>query len=167
MHNKLTNNLLHLKDIKVNKVEHSDSKVKIFISTKASTHTCPCCNELTSRIHDYRNQIIRDLLIQEKYTLIILKKRRYLCKCGKRFYGKYDFLPKYHRMTNRLYLSICNKLTETVSMKYVANSYGISASTVARIFDHVSYPSMQRMPEVLSIDEFKGNAEVDKRSCIL
>jgi len=167
VHNKFTNNLLNLKGIKVNKVEHSDSKVKIHLSTKASTHTCPCCGEPTSTTHDYRNQSIRDLMIQEKETLLILKKRRYICKCGNKFYENYEFLPKYHRMTNRLYLNICSKLCDTVSMKYVANSYRISPTTVARIFDHVNYPKLSKMPEVLSIDEFKGNAETGKFQCIL
>ena len=44
MHNKFTNNLLNLKGIKVKKVEHSDSWVKIFITTNPSEHICPACS---------------------------------------------------------------------------------------------------------------------------
>jgi transposase len=156
-----------LKGIKVNKVEHTDSKVKIFISTRSSQHTCPCCGELTSRIHDYRNQTIRDLMIQEKQTILILKKRRYLCSCGKKFYENYDFLPKYHRMTNRFYMHICNKMRKSIPMATVAEELGISPTTVTRIFDHIQYPALVQLPEVLSIDEFRGNAETGKYQCIL
>lgn len=167
MHNKFTNNLLNLKGVKVKKVEHSDSWVKIFIITNPSEHICPACSKTTLRTHDYRSQIIRDLMIQEKKTFIVLKKRRYLCECGKKFYEKYDFLPKYHRMTNRMYMSICNKLRDTVSMKYIAECFDVSPTTVSRIFDFVNYAAPQSLPEVLSIDEFKGNAETGKYQCIL
>ena len=42
-------------------------------------------------------------------------------------------------------------------MTGVAKQFNISTSTVMRYFDLVSYPSIKEAPEVMAIDEFKGN----------
>lgn len=167
MHNNSINKLLNLKEVQVKNITHSDSSVTIYISSKAKPHLCPSCNLLTSRVHDYRNQAIKDLPIMMKKTFIVLKKRRYSCKCGKRFYESYDFLPKYHRMTNRFVAYICRALEDTVSAKHVAKQLNISSHTVFRVFNHINYPKLSSLPEVLSIDEFRGNAETAKYQCIL
>ncbi len=94
--------LLDLKGVKVTKISHEDSFVKIYITTDPKEHTCPACGAKLKKIHDYREQTIKDLPFQFKHTYLVLRKRRYACSCGKRFYESYDFLPRYHRMTNRL-----------------------------------------------------------------
>ncbi len=158
--------LLNLKGVKINKISHEDSFVKIYISTDPHEHTCPKCGSKTSRVHDYREQIIKDLPFQFKHTYLVLRKRRYVCSCGKRFYESYDFLPRYHRITNRLAQFVCNELTKLTSLTSVASAANISVSTVIRIFNHINY-STPSLPEVLCIDEFKGNAETGKYQCIL
>ena len=167
MHSNSTANLLNLKGVSVNKISHSYESIKIFISTKPRKTKCPICGCETSKVHDYRNQIIRDLPMSGKNVYLVLRKRRYVCNCGKRFYEKYDFLPRYYRMTNRLTAYICNELTESVSLSYVAKKSNVSLSTVIRVFDEVQYPKLNKLPEVISIDEFKGNAETGKYQCIL
>jgi len=122
---------------------------------------------MTSRVHDYRNQTIKDLPIMGKHTVLILRKRRYVCSCGKKFYEHYDFLPHYKRMTNRLAAFICNKLTACIPITMVADEVNLSPATVTRVFDHVNYPRASKMPKVLSIDEFKGNTEYGKYQCTL
>lgn len=160
------NNLLNLKGVKIKNVVQADSYVSIYLETKPVVQVCPACNKQTSRIHDYRMQKVKDLPLQLKNTYLFLHKRRYMCKCGKKFYEKYDFLPKYSRMTNRLAFQICNLLSETISMKNVSKFCNVSTSTVSRIFDNVSY-SRSKLPEVLCIDEFKGNAGHIKYQCTL
>ena len=86
MHNYCINKLLNLKEVKVKNIIHADSYVKIFIQTDAREHKCPDCGSLTKRIHDYRTQTIKDLPFQEKDCYLVLKKRRYRCSCGKRFF---------------------------------------------------------------------------------
>lgn len=103
---------------------------------------------MTKRVHDYRIQHIRDLKIQEKETILQLKKRRYHCKYGKRFYEKYNFLPKYHRMTNRLYMHICHKMMKNIPVTTIAEELNMSDTTVTRVFDHVKYPTLSELPEV-------------------
>ena len=93
MHSYCTKNLLDLKDVYIKKVIHADDYVKIFIETDASLQTCPSCGNQTKRIHDYRFQEIKDLPFQLKHTYLVLKKRRYVCQCGKRFMEKANLIP--------------------------------------------------------------------------
>jgi transposase len=136
------------------------------LETKPTEQPCPFCGTITSKIHDYRIQTIRDIPFQLKPVNLVLRKRRYTCTCGKHFYEKYLWLPKYQHMTKRLAMYICNQLRETISYTYVASQTKLSVSTVTRVFDRINYvkPSI---PKVLSIDEFRGNAETGKYQCIL
>jgi len=167
MHNNSISNLLDLKGIYVKNIRKNDHNTKIYLESKPQPSTCPSCKQITSRVHDYRNQVIKDLPMFGKHTFLILRKRRYSCTCGKRFYEKYHFLPRYHRMTNRLAAYICHKLGDCISVTMVANELNLSPTTVTRVFDHLSYPRPHSMPTVLSIDEFKGNTEYGKYQCTL
>ena len=166
MHSNCINKLLNLKEVKVKKIIHGNHTVKIHLETQPREHICPTCGGTTKKIHDYREQVIKDLPFQFKNTLLILHKRRYVCSCGKRFYESYDFLPRYHRMTSRLVHYICNELTKLVTMTSVAHSANVSISTVMRVFNYINYDKPS-IPKVLCIDEFKGNAETGKYQCIL
>lgn len=166
MHNNSINKLLNLKGVFVKKIVHGDSYIKIYLHTKPKEHPCPTCGLYTSKIHDYREQVIKDLPFQFKHTYLVLHKRRYVCCCGKRFYESYDFLPRYHRMTSRLVQYICRELTKIVTYSSVADSANVSISTVIRIFNHINY-GQASLSKVLCIDEFKGNAETGKYQCIL
>lgn len=57
-------------------------------------------------------------------------------------------------------------LRESVTMKYVAKQLNVSPTTISRIFNYVNYSSNIKPPHVLSIDEFRENAE-RKFQCIL
>jgi len=166
VHNNHINNLLDLKGVIVKNIVSKPSFIEIHIQTKVKTHKCPACGSLTKRVHDYRYQRIKDIPIQSKNTFLVLRKRRYLCHCGKRFYEKLDFLPRYHRMTNRLSAYIINELKSNYSVTSIANRLNISTHTVNRVFDHIQYFN-NTLPEVLSIDEFKGNSGGAKYHCIL
>ena len=91
MHNNYIKDLLGFKDVIVKKVTNDKENIWIEIKTKQKEVTCPCCANLTSKIHDYRTQIIKDAPIQFKKTYLILRKRRYVCKsCGKKFFEDLD-----------------------------------------------------------------------------
>ena len=125
------------------------------------------CGTATDTVHDYRIQVIKDIPAFGKLVSIVLRKRRYRCKhCGKRFFETNSFLPRYHRMTNRLSAFVIDKLRDERSFTSVAREVNLSVSTVIRIFDTVSYPKAE-LSEVLSIDEFKGNTWGEKYQCIL
>ncbi len=166
MHNHCINKLLNIEDVIVKKIIHSDSSVKIMLETTPTEHTCPVCGHSTKRIHDYRIQTIKDLPFQMKHCYLVLRKRRYLCSCGKRFYENYSFLPKYFQRTSRLTAFIADALHDTCSVTSVARTCNVSTATINRIINTISF-DRPKIPSVLSIDEFKGNSGGQKYQCIL
>nr|WP_288828909.1 transposase family protein [uncultured Clostridium sp.] len=104
---------LDLKDVFVKNVIQADSFLKVFIETRTSEQTCPCCGCKTKRVHDYRIQEIDDTPFQGKTVILVLRKRRYFCtSCGKRFLEHYSFLPSYHRRTRRLAICYISPTTD-------------------------------------------------------
>lgn len=167
MYSYCINKLLDLEGVIVKKITHADHLVKIYIETKPTVHSCPSCGAQTKRIHDYRFQEIKDLPLQLKHSILVLRKRRYLCTCcGKKFMEHYDFLARYQQRTRRLTFKILDLLRSTRSLKSVANELNLSINTVMRVLDTVSYP-IPTLPTCLSIDEFKGNTDAGKYQCIL
>ncbi len=162
-----TEELLGLKDISLKYVQRRDNKLHIHIEMHKRIHKCPRCGEWTSKVHDYRQQQIKDIPAFSVITIIYLRKRRHVCPvCGKRFYETVPFLPRYYRITSRLAAYVIKSLKEVGSMKSVSNLVNLSPPTIARIFDHVRY-SNTSLPRVLSIDEFRGNAGGEKFQCII
>ena len=162
-----TQEVLGLQEIIITKVESNEKELTIYAELERQTHNCISCGTATDTIHDYRKQVIKDIPAFGKSVSIVLRKRRYRCPhCGKRFFESNSFLPKYHRMTNRLSAFVINKLTDERSFTSVSKEVNLSVTTVIRIFDKVSYPKA-KLPTVLSIDEFKGNTWGEKYQCIL
>ena len=158
MQNNFIISLLDLKGVKVIKFRNRKNRIRIHIELPVREHTCPCCHSKTSRVHDYRFQLIKDIPIYYKDTFIYYRKRRYLCKnCGKKFYEKNNFLPKRARKTNRLSAFIIEKLKEKQSMKDIAKLSNVSVTTVSKLLPYLSV-NTSYLAEVLCIDEFKGNA---------
>ena len=161
-----TEKLLGLKDVMIKNIEEKDGKTEIHMEMPVKPHTCPRCGECTRKVHDYRVQRIKDIPAFGKQTVLLLRKRRYRCSCGKCFYEKVHYLPRYYRMTNRFAAYVIDKLRTVCSFTSVAKEVGVSTPTVIRIFDIVQY-GKPKLPEVLAIDEFKGNTGSEKYQCIL
>ena len=161
--------LFGIKDAIVTNIENDadESLINVYFELKRDILECPNCKELTDSIHDYRIQKIKGPPLGEKFILFYYRKRRYVCSaCGKRFYENNSFVPKYHRMSKSLVSYILRELRSTSSRVSVAKRCNISVYTVSRIFNFIS-PGKPKLPEVLAIDEFKGNAETGKYQCIL
>ena len=168
LYNYSISNLTGLQDLNIKNIDTLGNFLLINAEIERKPHKCPCCNNLTDKVHDYRVQVIKDIPAFGKFILISLRKRRYVCKhCEKRFYEQIQFLPKYHRMTNRLSAWVIHLLEDVRSFSSVAREVNLSVSTVIRIFDIVGFSHPQSPPEVLAIDEFKGNAGDEKYQCIL
>ena len=161
-------NILGIANVSADKIERNREGVHIYISTQQSVHVCPCCGQKTKYVHDYRTQKIKDLNLYGEHCCLMLRKRRYVCgNCGKRFYEKYDFLPKYSHFSQRVYLSILKAMERKTSCKDIAAEHNVSSATVLRIFSLRCFPSRPPLPEVLGIDEFKGNTGGEKYNCII
>lgn len=161
-----TEKLVGLQDLIIKKIETNEKEIHIYGQLERKSHKCPCCGAETAKIHDYREQVIKDIPLYDKHAFIHLKKRRYRCDCGKRFYEANSFLPRYHRRTNRLSAHILDRLRKLVTFTDVAKEVNLSTTTVMRTFDLVSYAPRQ-LPTTLSIDEFKGNTNKEKYQCII
>lgn len=162
-----TEKLLGLQGVNITKIESDEKNIVIYAEMERKEHICKKCKTVTNKIHDYRTQVIKDIPAFGKLVSIVLRKRRYRCSCcGKRFFEENAFLPKYHRITNRLAAFVIDKLRDERSFTSVAREVNLSVSTVIRIFDVIYYPKA-KLNEALSIDEFKGNTNGEKYQCIL
>lgn len=158
--------LINLKDVIVTNVENISEQLHVYIELPRRKHLCPTCGTGTDCIHDYRVQTIKDIPLGRN-TFLHLRKRRYRCpNCGKRFFENNIFLPRYYRMTSRLIASIVVAFKKLTSATDIASQFNVSVSTAIRYFDCVNY-RCANLPEVLSIDEFKGNAGKQKYQSIL
>lgn len=162
-----TTKVLGLEDVIVKNVTEDSKYRYIEIELRRKEHGCPCCGKVTDRVHDYRMQEIKDIGAFGKEVRLRLRKRRYAClNCGKRFYEDNNFLPRYYRMTSRKVARIIEDFRSLTSASEIARKNDVSAPTAFRCFNIVNY-SCRKLPEVLSIDEFKGNAGGEKYQTIL
>ena len=96
-----TAKVLDLEDVIITNVENNCEELRAYIELPRKEHTCPVCGAVTDHVHDYRMQAIKDVPLAKK-TVLYLRKRRYRCTCGKRFFENVPFLPRYYRATSRL-----------------------------------------------------------------
>jgi transposase len=159
--------LLQLEDVIVTNIDCIENEMHIELRMEKRFHHCPRCNTLTSKVHDYRTQLVKDVSIAGYNTILHLHKRRHVCPvCGKRFDEEIGFLPKYHRFTNRVFMQIYKQFKECRSIKGIAKDNNMSPPTAAKVIDLIDHTAFE-LPEVLAIDEFRGNAEGEKFQCIL
>ena len=160
-----TSKLLNLEDVIITNVESFSNQLHIYIELPRRKHVCPCCGAETDRVHDYRRQKIKDVPLARD-TFLHLRKRRYRCDCGKRFFEKNIFLPRYYRVTSRLVAEIIFAFKKVVSMKEIGCRFNVSAVTAVRYFNLYN-KKLTKLPEVISLDEFKGNSGGQKYNSII
>lgn len=163
--NDYTTKLLNLEDVIIKNVENISNQLHIYIELPRKKHICPHCGAKTDRIHDYRLQTIKDIPLARD-TFLHLRKRRYSCSCGKRFFEKNSFLPRYHRVTNRLVAEVIYSFQKLFSAKEIGAQYNISGATAMRYFNNFNR-NLTALPQVVSIDEFKGNSGGQKYNTIV
>ena len=160
-----TSKLLNLEDVIITNAENISNQLHISIELPRRKHTCPCCRAVTDRVHDYRMQVIKDVPLARD-TFLHLRKRRYRCDCGKRFFEINTFLPRYYRVTTRLVAEIMFAFKKTVSAKEIGCRYNVSSVTAMRYFNQFNQ-RLTMLPEVISLDEFKGNSGGQKYNSII
>ena len=162
-----TEKLIGMKDAILLNVENIQDTMIIELKMEKRIHECPRCKAHTSKVHDYRIQYVKDVPSFNQKVVLKIHKRRHVCPaCGKKFYEHIPLVPKYQRTTQRIWAFVIDELSKVQSMKEIGIRANISSSTVARILDNMRY-SCDSLPEVISIDEFKGNADGEKFQCIL
>ena len=163
-----TSKLLELEDVIIENVQTTNTEIHTFLSMPRRPHTCPRCGTITEQIHDYRTSVIKDIPSMGKMLFLHYRKRRYNCPCcNKHFYESFPLLPKHCRITTRLSFYAIHLLRDRQNVRSVAATVGISVSSLFRRMNDVRYPKPKKLPRVLSIDEFKGNAGGQKFQAIL
>ena len=160
-----TAEFLNLEDVIITKVENISDQLHISIELPRRKHVCPCCGAVTDRVHDYRMQVVKDIPLARD-TFLLLRKRRYRCNCGKRFFERKSFLPRYYRVTSRLVAEIIFAFKKVVSAKEIGCRFNVSGVTAMRYFNLFN-KKLTKLPEVISLDEFKGNSGGQKYNSIL
>ena len=160
-----TAELLNLEDVIITNVENISDQLHIYMELPRTKHICPACGAVTDRIHDYRMQIVKDIPLARD-TFLHLRKRRYRCSCGKRFFEKNPFLPRYYRVTSRLVARIIQEFKKIVPATEIGSRFNVSAVTAMRYFNCFNQ-RVRELPEVLSLDEFKGNSGGQKYNSIV
>lgn len=129
-----TAELMDLEGVIVTDVENISDEVHVHLELPRTEHICPACGAATDRIHDYRTQVIKDIPMG-RTTFLHLRKRRYRCDCGKRFFEEVSFLPRYHRVTSRLVASVIQDFEKVIPAKEIGCRYNISGMTAMRYFN--------------------------------
>ncbi len=160
-----TSKLLNLEDVIITNVENISDQLHIYIELRRAEHICPTCGALTDHIHDYRMQTVKDVPLARD-TFLHLRKRRYRCSCGKRFFEKNTFLPRYYRVTSRLFTEIIFAFKKIISAKEIGCRFNVSAVTAMRYFNYFN-KKLTELPAVISLDEFKGNSGGQKYNSII
>lgn len=159
--------IMGMQDVEIKKIENEEKKTTIYIEMKRRESICPVCGKKTRRIHDYRWQRVKDMPAFGNEVELKVHKRRYACECGKHFYEPCRFIGRYQRRTTRTSMAMLDKLSDVGAYSKVAKEFGVSIPTVIRLFNNISYPKPTVLPEVIGIDEFKGNTGGEKYNCIL
>ena len=160
-----TAEFLNLEDVIITNVENISDQLHISIELPRRKHVCPCCGSVTDLVHDYRMQIVKDIPMGRD-TFLHLRKRRYRCSCGKRFFEKNTFLPRYYRVTSRLVTEIIFAFKKVISAKEIGCRFNVSSMTTMRYFQYYNHKPTS-LPEVISLDEFKGNSGGQKYNSIV
>ena len=111
-----TAKLLNLEDVIFTNVENRSEGLHIYVELPRKKHTCPACGSVTDRVHDYRMQTVKDIPLARN-TFLHLRKRRYRCACGKRFFERNTILPRYYRVTSRLVAEIIRAFEKVAPAK--------------------------------------------------
>jgi len=164
-----TEDFLGIEEGIISKVERDKNAgiIHIYMSLEQQYQECPHCKEAVYQIHDYKERQVKCPPYGNNNLLIHYRKRRYRCNsCQKRFAERNTLVRPYQRMSDELMAYILERLKSNHTVKSIAREANVSPATVNRLFSYIADPP-KRLPRVLSIDEFKGNAGGEKFQAIL
>ncbi|MCX7759482.1 MAG: transposase family protein, partial [bacterium] len=115
-HSDYISKLLDIGSISISDLNLDENTIVVAFRLQRRAHVCPDCGGITDKVHDYRNQRVKDIPVLGKKLIWLYSKRRYCCPyCNKRFYETNGLLPKFHRLTSRLTAYCLNELKRKCS----------------------------------------------------
>ena len=106
----------------------------------------------------------------ERLTILQYRKRRYVCPCGKRFAEQNSFVDRYQRFSKEWNQQVQIRAVKAKTFTEIAVQHHTSVSTIIRRFDAIFPTAMKgpaALPEVIAIDEFKGDTGKEKFQLII
>ena len=161
-------NILGTQGVKLKGFEFKGNIYKVEVEMPRKANKCPVCGEQTDRIHDYREQKVKGGQFNGYYIELLYRKRRYRCpRCSKKFYEDNSIVGRYQRMTGMMIMTVLEMLKGAESFTEIAQRMNLTRPTVTRLFKLLNREKPKELPEVLGIDEFRGNANGEKFQVIL
>lgn len=136
--------------------DHTTNNHIIFLKLiKQSNICCPHCGVSNkAKLRSSVTQTIRHSSANENNIIIKLKRRVYLCECGKTFREENPFTSSKRKTTLQKDFKILTALKDiNKSFSDVAKEFDVSTQTVINIFDAKVDIKRQTLTQVLSVDE--------------
>lgn len=135
-----------------------------------SEKICPHCKSKNIVVKDKR--IVKITLIpfvgQTKPILLLLEKRRYVCKsCLKTFTQDTSLVNKGKRLSNEIYWAVFAECKKIISYTQIAENLKIPTPTVLSIFDEMPFDPKIELPSALCIDEKAFKTDHGKYVCVI
>lgn len=128
------NKILKIRQFKAIDLEEENGEVLIFGELKDTEKTCPDCNTLAIKPHQYHKKKIRTVPFNGKPTYLMFTHTAYLCPfCGRRFLERIEFLEKEQRKTVE-YVKYVYELAKKQDLSRVAELEQLEWRTVNEIF---------------------------------
>ena len=160
--NDYTSDFLNLQGVRVTSVQKSNNCIFVYLESTQDRPNDSCI------IHDYRVQKINYGVFNKQNIFLILKKRRFKDKSSMRIITEsFSFVSFRRRTCNLLYPLIIDSLKNKISMTQIAKNFNVSINTVIRAIDMLYIPHTDTLPDIVGIDEFKGNSGGEKYNVIL
>jgi len=159
MQDNYINDLLELKGKNIILTDfHKEGKNRhLYIELVRKEHICPRCGQKTDIVHDYRVRTIKHQCSIGYHDIIHYRRRRYVCPhCNKRFPETNNFVNRYHKISYHTMKLIIHEYRSKQSIKDIGYRLNISYPTIIRHMNLRFKTRRLKLPEVLSIDEFKN-----------
>ena len=169
-------NLLNIKDknififekVEMRKIKGINYKIIEGILSYTPEY-CPNCGHINESHNDiiawgYRkNCKVKIPNISNQKSLLILHKRRFLCKnCNKTFIAETNLIDRNKNISNNTELQIKLELMKKQSEKDIAERTGVSVSKIDRVLNNISSHTVLRhenLPTNMNWDEFKATRD--------
>nr|WP_231869686.1 ISL3 family transposase [Streptococcus merionis] len=156
-----TTQLIGMKDknIKLNEIMKYDTHILIRATLDYIPPLCKHCSGNMIKYDFQRTSTIPFLDVQERPTVIKLKKRRFQCKrCKRVAVAETSLVKKNHQISEPVWQKITADHTEKRTNSDIAKKNHVSVSTVQRKLTQFTFKEdFSTLPKVLSWDEFSRN----------
>ena len=144
--------------IKYTKV-NEDGSVHFTLEMPVAEQVCPHCRSITRKSKGKRPRDVKFGTIQHHTVTATYLQRRYKCQeCNHTFIEKNPFVSRYLRISKTNMEYLFRQLGEKGSYTEMAKRSDVSVSTVIRYCSKLVIAKPTKLPTVLGIDEYKGNA---------